>query len=295
MNSDTLPFPYSVKRHGVSITNCDAEPVRTPGCIQGHGLMLALRRDDLVAVQVSDNWAAWTGTPLDQVLGQTLAQVLGADVAQVIEHVVHNEVLENNPLYALTSRLAGPRASVEPMDISVHLSDGVLIVEFEPSGRSQAVAVSDADYYSMVKKTLVRLKAASSLAAFCEVAAEEVRRITRLDRVMIYRFHADDTGEVVADAHRDDLHSWLGLRYPANDIPKPARDIFKRIGVRPLPDVDGELCEMQPLLNPTTGRPLDMSFCALRGPSVMYTDYLRNMGVSATLTMPILRDGQRGA
>jgi two-component system, chemotaxis family, sensor kinase Cph1 len=287
-----LPFPYSVKRHGVLLGNCDDEPVRTPGCIQGQGLMLALRPNDMVAVQVSENWTSWTGTPLDKVLGQPLASLIGADAAQVVARLVGTELLECNPLYALTVQLPGSPSDAEPVDISVHLSDGVLIVEFETSGRSQAASVTDGDYYSMVKKTLVRLKASASLSAFCDVAAQEVRRITKLDRVMIYRFHADDTGEVVADARREDLHSWFGLRYPANDIPKPAREIFKRIGVRPLPDVDGITCEMVPLLNPDTGRPLDMTYCALRGASVMYTDYLRNMGVSATLTMPILREGE---
>ena len=309
-----LPFPYSVKRHGVSLNNCDDEPVRTPGCIQGHGLMLAVRPHDLVAVQVSENWPAWTGTPVDQVLGQPLASLMGAEGARVIQHIMDTELLVNNPLYAVTTRLTGTRTDSAPVDISVHLSDGVLIVECERSGRGVAsltepvtasliaapagtlvnppAAVTDTDYYSMVKKTLVRMKATASLAEFCNVAAQEVMRITRLDRVMIYRFHADYTGEVVADAHRDDLNSWFGLRYPASDIPKPAREIFKRIGVRPLPNVDGETVEMVPLLNPQTGRPLDMTYCALRGASVMYTDYLRNMGVSATLTMPILRDGE---
>ena len=287
-----LPFPYSVKRHGVNLGNCDDEPVRTPGCIQGHGLMLALNPAGFVVTQASENWPDWNGLPLGSMLGQTLAQVLGQAESERVAVLLASELLEGNPLYALTTRLAsGPKAGVA-LDLSIHLADGVLIAELEPTGRDNAPPTTAGDYYSMVKQTLVRLKAAASLADFCAVAAAEVRRITRLDRVMVYRFHADDTGEVLADAHRDDLHSWLGLRYPATDIPKPAREIFKRIGVRPLPDVDVALCEMVPLLNPVTGRPLDMTHCALRGPSVMYTEYLRNMGVAATLTMPILRGGQ---
>jgi light-regulated signal transduction histidine kinase (bacteriophytochrome) len=287
-----LPFPYSVKRHGVSLTNCDDEPVRTPGCIQGHGLMLALNPADLVVTQISENWPDWNGRPVESMLGQTLAQVLGQAEAERVAALLASELLEANPLYALTTRLgAGPKADV-PLDLSIHLADGVLIVELEPTGRDNAPPISAGDYYSMVKQTLVRLKAAASLAGFCEVAAAEVRRITRLDRVMVYHFHADDTGQVLGDSHRADLHSWLGLRYPAKDIPKPAREIFKRIGVRPLPDVDAQLCEMVPLLNPTTGRPLDMTHCALRGASKMYTEYLRNMGVAATLAMPVLRAGE---
>jgi two-component system, chemotaxis family, sensor kinase Cph1 len=95
---------------------------------------------------------------------------------------------------------------------------------------------------------------------------------------------------VVAESRRSDLAPWLGLHYPAEDIPKPARDIFAKTWIRPVPDINGALAEMTPLLNPDTGQPVDMTFCALRGVSVMYTEYLQNMGVSAGLTMPLRRD-----
>lgn len=292
MTSSQLPYPYSIKQHGVSLSNCDEEPVHTPGCIQSHGLLLALSLGDFKVRQASENWPDVTSMQLSSVLGQPLHTVIGVEVAQRIVHVVQTEVLERNPLYVLTASLPESTAYGIAMDFSVHLSDGVLIVEIEPASGVSDGNVTDSDYYSMVKKTLVRLKSATSLTAFCDIAAHEVRRTTGLDRVMIYRFHRDDTGEVIADAHRSDLNSWLGLRYPASDIPVPAREIFKRIGVRPLQNANGPLVEIVPLLNPTTQRPLDMTYCALRGASVMYTDYLRNMGVAATLTMPILRDGQ---
>ena len=286
-----LPVPYSIKRHGISLANCDDEPVQTPGCIQAHGVLLALRLNDLVVMQVSENCARWTGLPVDRVLGCALAQIVGAAAAERIQTLARTEVLEHNPCYALTARLPGAAADAAVMDITIHTADGVLLLEMEPSGRGPPVIGQDGDYFSMVRKTIGRLKSAQSLAEFCDVVAREARNITGLDRAMVYHFHADDSGEVMADAHREDLPSWQGLRYPAGDIPRPAREIFKRIGVRPLPDAQGELCEMVPLLNPDTRRPLEMTHCALRGASVMYTEYLQNMGVAATLTMPILRDG----
>jgi light-regulated signal transduction histidine kinase (bacteriophytochrome) len=109
---------------------------------------------------------------------------------------------------------------------------------------------------------------------------------------MVYRFHADLHGEVFAESKREDLPAWLGLHYPESDIPKPAREIFKKLWIRPLPDASGELVELIPLANPDTGRPLDMTHCALRGASVMYSEYLANMGVAASLTMPIMIDGE---
>jgi len=107
---------------------------------------------------------------------------------------------------------------------------------------------------------------------------------------MVYKFHADHHGEVFAESSRSDLDPWLGLHYPAEDIPKPTRDMFTKTWIRPVPDVHGDLAEMIPLVNPDTGKPVDMTFCALRGVSVMYTEYLQNMGVSAGLTMALRRD-----
>ena len=139
------------------------------------------------------------------------------------------------------------------------------------------------------KKTVSRLQAVDTLLQFCQLLADEVRQLSGMDRVMIYKFHADGHGEVFAESREAHLPPWLGLHYPAEDIPKPARDIFSRTWMRPVPDIAGELAEMVPLVNPVSSKPLDMTFCALRGVSVMYTEYLQNMGVSAGLTMPIRR------
>jgi chemotaxis family two-component system sensor kinase Cph1 len=289
--ASALPVPYSIKRHGISLLNCDDEPVQTPGCIQSHGMLLALRLDGLVVTQVSENCARWTGLRVDQVLGGPLSQIVGLAAAERIRTLTRTEALEHNPCYALTEGLPGSPVDAPAMDMTIHTADGVLLVELEPSSRGAPVVGQDGEYFSTVRRTIGRLKSTRSLAEFCEVVAREARNVTGLDRAMVYRFHADDSGEVMADARREDLPSWLGLRYPAADFPKPAREIFKRIGVRPLQDAQGELSEMVPLLNPDTERPLEMTHCALRGASVMYTEYLQNKGVAATLTMPIMRDG----
>ncbi|UQA62555.1 ATP-binding protein [Polyangium aurulentum] len=277
--------PYSIKRHGVTITNCDSEPVQTPGCIQSHGALLALRPSDLTILQASENSARWLGKEPEALLGKSAEVVLGEALADKLRALLASEPIERNPLYAFTVQPAGR----EPLDATVHTNDGLALLEFEALGHDDRG--NGLDHYTLVKTTVARLQAAGTVKAFCQVAAEEVRRITGLDRVMVYRFHADDSGEVFAEAKRDDLPSWYGLRYPAHDIPRPAREIFKRIWIRPVPDVTAPVQEMVPLVNPDTGKPLEMTYCALRGPSVMYTEYLQNMGVSAALTLSIVRDG----
>ena len=290
IQTDTPPpwegQPYSIKRHGVTITNCDSEPVQTPGCVQAHGALLVLRPSDLTVLQASENSETLLGHPPEALLGRPVAAVLGPDGEVRLRAFLAAEPTENNPLYLLTLPNHGV---VPPLDVTVHTIDGVAVVEFEATGRTDA---GDPDYYAIVKKTVNRLQTADTLRQFCDIAAEEVRALTGLDRVMVYKFHADGHGEVVAESKRADLDPWLGMHYPAEDIPKPARDIFTKVWVRPTPDVDGGLAELVPLVNPDTGRPLTMTYCALRGASVMYTEYLKNMKVTAGLTMPIRRDGE---
>jgi len=277
--------PYSIKRHGVQIANCDSEPVQTPGCIQSHGVLVAFRLEDLEIQQVSENVGGLLGVEAGDLMGKPLTAVLGESGAHRLKAFLASEPIERNPLYCQTQAIGTAQAAFH---LIVHSNDGVGLLELEPSAPDAA----EPDYYSLVKKSIVRLQGAASVQDFCQVACDEVRQLTGLDRVMAYFFHEDGSGEVIAEARREDLHSWLGLHYPAHDIPQPAREIFKRIWIRPLPDAAGALSEMIPLANPHTGRGLDMTYCGLRGASVMYTEYLRNMGVGASLTLSMRRAGK---
>ena len=275
--------PYSIKRHGVTITNCDSEPVQTPGCVQAHGALLVLRLADLSVLQASENAQDLLGHSPDRLFGRSVATVIGPDGEGLLRDFLTTQSVDRNPLYVLT--LSG-RNGTPDLDMTAHTIDGVAVVEFEATGRT---AAAEPDYYGLVKKTVARLQSAETLRKFCEVVTDEMRSLTGLDRVMIYRFHADGHGEVFAESRREDLSPWFGFHYPAEDIPHPAREIFKKIWVRPVPDVAGGLAELVPLVNPDTGMPLTMTYCALRGASVMYTEYLQNMQVTASFTLPIRR------
>ncbi len=279
--------PYSINRHGTSLANCDSEPVQTPGCIQAHGALLVIRLGDLKILQASDNTARHLGVPAAQLLGQEVGQVVGDAGAARLREMLKGEPIERCPLYALT---LPARPDAGALDVCMHTVDGVAVLEFEATGRAGNHA--DGDFFLLVKAAVGRLQTAAGVRDFSQRVTEEVRLITGLDRVMVYRFHPDLHGEVIAESCRPDLAPWLGMHYPASDIPQPAREIFKRIWIRTLPYAAGALVELLPLANPDNGRALDMTHCALRGASVMYSEYLANMGVAASLTMPILRDGQ---
>jgi two-component system, chemotaxis family, sensor kinase Cph1 len=274
--------PYSIKRHGVTIINCDAEPVQTPGCIQDHGALLVLRPGDLTIVQAGENSGRWLGQAVMALLGKPVSDVLGEEGQRRVRDCVRDEPIERNPLYLFT---LPARGAVPPLDVTVHTVDDVVVVELEAAGRS--LDSEPLDYYALVKRTVARLQNAETLRGFCQLLTEQVRALTGFDRVMVYRFHPDLHGEVFAESRHGDLPPWLGLHYPAEDIPRPAREVFLQVWVRPTPDVGAPVHELVPLANPDTGRPLTMTHCALRGASVMYTEYLMNMKVTAGLTMPI--------
>jgi len=278
--------PYSVKRHGVTINNCNSEPVQTPGCVQAHGAMLVLRPADLTILQASENTDRLLGHPAESLLYKPVRAAIGLDGEASLKAFLATEPTDRNPLYVFTLPAAG---DVPPLDVTAHTVDGVAVVEFEATGRTEA---NEPDYYVLVKKTVARLQTARTLQEFCDLTADDFRTLTGLDRVMIYKFHADGHGEVFAESKRADLDPWLGLHYPAEDIPQPAREVFKQVWIRPTPDVAGALAELVPLSNPDTGRPLTMTHCALRGVSVMYTEYLKNMKVTAGLTLPIRRGNE---
>ena len=285
-----LPELYSTKRDGLTIANCDSEPVQTPGCVQAHGALLVLRLADLRIVQASENAGAVLGHAAELLADQPVSVVIGSEGQRRLRSLLDQEATDCNSVYLLTMPDHSANSSVETaLDVSVHTIDGVAVLEFEATAQT---IEPKPDYYSLVKSTLAKLQSSSSLQQFCDVVVNDIRMLTGLDRVMVYKFHDDGHGEVVAESRRPDIASWLGLHYPAEDIPKPARAIFTKTWLRPVSDVGGPLAELVPLANPDTGKALNMTYCGLRGVSIMYTEYLRNMGVKAALTMAIRRNDQ---
>ena len=180
--------------------------------------------------------------------------------------------------------------SGQEFEAIIHRYEGLLILELETKpAEPQSVPL---ELYSSLKSTIAQLEGTSSVKEFCEQAAQQVREFTGFDRVMIYRFADDDSGHVLAEAKRDDLESFLGLHYPASDIPKQARALYVKSWLRFKTDNDAAPVALVPEINPQTGKPLDMSYAVLRSMSPIHTEYLRNMGVQATMSISIVKDNK---
>ncbi|WP_295408088.1 PAS domain-containing protein [uncultured Thiocystis sp.] len=268
------------------LTQCDAEPIHLPGSIQPHGVLLALQGPALRIVQVSHTCQALLGVAADALLGQELATVLGAARADAVHRALIR--LRERPLTPVAFDWL-PTAGGRTFAAYVHVSDGLTVLELEPV---PAASPDRRDALIRAVREFDALHDRTDLPAKLQTAATLFQHLIGYDRVMIYRFDTDWHGEVVAEARRDDLEPYLGLHFPASDTPVQARRLYLISPTRVIVDIDYTASPLLPALHPVSGQPLDLSLSLLRSVSPVHLEYLRNMGVRATLTASLLRDGQ---
>jgi light-regulated signal transduction histidine kinase (bacteriophytochrome) len=271
--------------HGTPIDHllaqCDQEPITTPERIQPFGFLLATSADWTI-VRVSANLRDFIDVDARRVLGRKLDAVLHPEAL----HQIRNRMLS---LYLTrgTERLFGLPLHDEStlFDVAVHQVDGLYVFEAEPVS-----SVDQMDAATIVRTGFARLTAQASLDAFHRDAARQIRAMTGFDRVMVYRFTETGAGEVIAESVARGMQSYLGLHYPASDIPRQARALYLRNPFRIIADVAASTV---PLLagESHAAVPLDMSFSVTRAVSPVHIDYLKNMGVAASLSISIVIDG----
>ena len=266
----------------VDLTNCDREPIHILGSVQPFGFLLAVN-SDWVVVHASTTSLRYLGLSPDDLLGKPLTQVMSG-------HAIHNI---RGRLQIMRGADAVERMFGQPLvdggedfDLALHYSGRLLIVEGEPSRADVLIEAASA-----VRSMTTRIAARPTFEEFCHEAARQVRALTEFDRVMVYRFAHDGAGEVIAESVRPGIGSFLGQRYPAQDIPVQARALYERNWLRIIADVDAEVSPIIPEVSPS-GEPVDLSMSMLRAVSPIHIEYLRNMGVAASLSISILRDGK---
>lgn len=265
---------------------CGAEPIHIPGAIQPHGALFVLREGHALHVaQASDNLEALLGiarpaqdAPLHELLGSTVAEAVRDALA-----AGHVDV-EARPRLLGRFDIAG-----KPCDVVVHRCLGVAIVEVEPDppGALEFWAV-----YELTRSLIAKLREADSIVAMCRTTAEEVRRLSGFGQTLVYAFDADGHGHVLAEDRDASYPSYLDHRFPAADIPRQARELYRRNHIRLIATADYRPARLQPPLHPDTGGPTDLSFAALRSVSPVHLEYMRNMGTQASMSASIMVRGE---
>ncbi len=265
----------------VDLTNCDREAIHLLGAIQPPGFLIACSTDWIIA-RVSKN--------IRDLLGHDPADLIGCPLPDYITaHLLHELRNKIGFLTApdMVERIFGREigTSGQLYDIAIHLSAGQIIIEAEPGTRATG------DSTNAVRAMMGRLDRTKDLTAFYREGARQVRALLGYDRVMVYKFAESGAGAVVAEAAKTGIGSFLGLNYPASDIPRQARDLYKRNLVRVIRDVNAGSIPIIPEID-ATGKRLDLSLSILRSVSPIHIEYLKNMGVAASLSISIIVDDQ---
>ena len=267
----------------VDLSNCDREPIHQLGAIQPFGFLLAVTPEWTVA-RASENVIEFLGVAADDVIGAPFQSLISADAFETLRRSVAH--LSDADATERVFGLALLSPSGRRFDCALHLSNGVVVVEAEPSGDDAPIEGS-----GLIRSIMGRLDDAKDLAGFLNEGARAIRAVTGFDRVMVYRFDRDGSGEVVAEAAGPGIGSFLNLRFPASDIPQQARRLYVRVPFRIIADVNAKPVAIVPERD-RSGEPIDLSLSILRSVSPIHIEYLRNMGVSASLSISIVVDGK---
>jgi light-regulated signal transduction histidine kinase (bacteriophytochrome)/CheY-like chemotaxis protein len=266
----------------VDLTNCEREPIHLAGSVQPAGFLIAFASDWLIS-RASENVEIFLDVPEGPLPGTALDALFSAEAVHTIRNRLSTLQGPDAMERAFAIRLQDERP---PFDMAIYMVGSTFVLECEPSeGRSEA------DVGTLVRSMVARVRGAQTFTEFTREAARQVRALTGFDRVMVYRFDADGCGEVIAESLRGRLESFMGLRYPASDIPKQARALYERNLLRLIADVDAVAVPIRPQLD-AVGQPLDLSMSVLRAVSPIHLQYLRNMGVRASMSISIMRRGK---
>jgi light-regulated signal transduction histidine kinase (bacteriophytochrome) len=264
------------------LTTCDREPIHIPGSIQPHGVLLVIDGQRQIVEQVAGDSESMLGIGPDLILGLPIPAILEPDTAAFVSARLRSSAAFVPPLMRLGVR--SQRGSM-PLDLTLQASNGTAIIELEPARRTMAGA---GEPIEQLKSLLAAVQHTSSLQECCAAAAVTMRAATGFDRAMVYRFLPNGSGVVAAEDANPGLELFLGLHYPASDIPQQARELYRRNWLRAIPNIDYVPAPLRPETNSRTRQPIDMSHCDLRSVSPIHLEYLRNMGVCASLSASII-------
>ncbi|MGN7293725.1 HWE histidine kinase domain-containing protein [Rhizobium sp. SAFR-030] len=263
----------------VDLTNCDREPIHIPGSIQPHGCLLVCDASGSGVLRHSENAPAMLGLP-PVLNGLRLDEALGAEAAHTLRNALATSDDPARP--ALRMALAMPAGR---FDVSVHRLEECAIIEFEPASDQSDSPLETA------RMLISRIRTIGSIDELVEKSARLIFAMLAYDRVMIYRFEHDGAGKVVSEYKRRDLESFRGQYFPASDIPKQARTLYLKNTIRVISDASGTRIPVVPEFDDMQA-PLNLSFAHLRSVSPVHCEYLRNMGVAASMSISIIVDGE---
>jgi chemotaxis family two-component system sensor kinase Cph1 len=267
----------------VDLTNCDREPIHIPGKIQAHGFLVAIDSRCIINY-VSENIANYLPIEARTILGKhvsELEELLPQDagsgyINQMLQLGRHAKSFESITPYRIDTADGS-------YNLIISQSGENYLLEFEPNSTDTEI-----DIQKTIGRSVSEMLAGRHLQHLLDNAAQQIKTLIGYDRIMIYKFLEDGHGEVIAEVMEDNLEPFLGLHYPATDIPRQARELYKLNLTRIITDVNAEASPIITLGIDGEAPALDLTHSALRAVSPIHIQYLKNMGVASSFSISLM-------
>ena len=272
--------------------------IQRGGRIQPFGCMIAVDEVSFSVIAYSENAPDLLARLPQSVPSLEKPEILtiGTDVrtlftnssSKLLEKALRaREITLGNPVWVHSKNCGKPFYAI------LHKIDVGIVIDLELAGTEDpALSITGA-----VQSQKLATQAISSLRSLpggdikllCDTVVEIVRELTGYDRAMVYKFHEDEHGEVVAESKRPDLEPYIGLHYPATDIPQASRFLLMQNRVRMI--VDCHAMPVRVIQADRLRQPLCLVASTLRAPHGCHAQYMANMGSTASLAMAVIING----
>jgi len=265
-------------------TFCGRLPIHQTNSIQPHGVLLLLDKDLQTIVQVSENIRQLLKRPVQEVAGAEASAYITAESRGALLAAVREGFEGKLPL-TLTFKV---KDAEEPVFCLLHVVEEGFIIEAELKEFYAAPPRTFIEIYQRIKQVMLHINQCNAIDEVCIVAARELKKLAGFDKVMVYRFDDNWNGTVVAEEAEPGMEAYIGLTFPASDIPKPARDMYEKNPYRLIPNRDYTPVKLYPLLNPVSNGFTNLLNADLRSVASVHIEYLKNMNVAASMSARIL-------
>ena len=267
----------------LDLSACADEPIQYCGATQSWGFFLSCDPDSGLILAASENWAELIGSPVASLLGQSVETFLTYGDGQPLDFRKAVEDSRSQNLHL--------RAKNTAIDISGQFASGQTLVLGDFEYDLHLPAPDPIRFVEHLRKLVFHVDLEADAVRMLSQAASQIRELTQFDRVMIYRFEPNHDGCVIAEAAAGHLDSYHGLWYPAADIPAQSRALYLNSKYRMIVDTHAEPIPIATRRG--LGRSeVDLSDSALRAVSPFHIQYLKNMGVRSSFSIPLKVNGK---
>ncbi len=265
---------------------CGNLPLHNINSIQDYGCLLILDLSDLSIIQASENSAGLFGLDIQELINTRLSAYMSEQAFGKIERAVKNGISDKITL-VLDFNTSTITSSYHAL---LHPKQDYLIVELEKI--EEFTSRSFTEVFHKIKYITAAIEQAESVQAVCDTVVHELRRLSGFDGVLMYRFDDDWNGTVIAEEKDERLEHYLGQTFPASDVPKQARQLYLKNPYRLIPNREYQPLRLYPVINPVTNSFTDLSDANLRGVAAVHLEYMKNMGINASMSIRVIDNGQ---